>query len=97
MPENSTTDTTSQDTFCDASLCQDNDLITETSRCNSEEKEEQKSNLCIVCLDSRAEAACIPCGHMAGCLTCLKMIETKSRQCPVCRAKIDQVVKIYAI
>ncbi|MQL87444.1 hypothetical protein Taro_019988 [Colocasia esculenta] len=55
------------------------------------------SSTCIICLDSPVEGACIPCGHMAGCMSCLNEIKKKQWGCPVCRANIDQVVKLYAV
>ncbi|XP_062109340.1 putative E3 ubiquitin-protein ligase XBAT34 isoform X2 [Humulus lupulus] len=60
-------------------------------------KEDGDSSSCVVCLDSPVEGACIPCGHMAGCMSCLNEIKAKKWGCPVCRAKIDQVVKLYAV
>ncbi|KAJ3678501.1 hypothetical protein LUZ60_002304 [Juncus effusus] len=61
-----------------------------------EEKEKEKG-VCVICLDKRVEAACVPCGHMAGCMKCLKKIEAKNKKCPVCRANVDQVIKIYTV
>lgn len=55
------------------------------------------SGTCVICLDSRVEGACIPCGHMAGCMSCLNEIKAKNWGCPVCRAKIDQVVRLYSV
>ncbi|GAA0183041.1 kinase inhibitor [Lithospermum erythrorhizon] len=55
------------------------------------------SSYCVVCLDAPAEGVCVPCGHMAGCMRCLKEIETKKWGCPVCRTKIDQVIRVYAV
>ncbi|KAG1361832.1 putative E3 ubiquitin-protein ligase XBOS34 [Cocos nucifera] len=55
------------------------------------------SGICVICLDAPVEGACIPCGHMAGCMPCLKEIKAKNWGCPVCRAKIDQIVKLYAV
>ena len=52
---------------------------------------------CVICLDAPAEGACIPCGHVAGCMACLNEIKTKKWGCPVCRAKIDQVIKLYHV
>uniref|UniRef100_A0A6N2MQT6 RING-type domain-containing protein n=1 Tax=Salix viminalis TaxID=40686 RepID=A0A6N2MQT6_SALVM len=62
-----------------------------------EKKKDGGSSSCVICLDAPVEGACIPCGHMAGCMSCLKEIETKKWGCPVCRAKIDQVVRLYAV
>ncbi|KAJ4968696.1 hypothetical protein NE237_015397 [Protea cynaroides] len=55
------------------------------------------SSSCVICLDAPVEGACIPCGHMAGCMSCLKEIKAKKWGCPVCRAPIDQVVRLFAV
>ncbi|KAL3506151.1 hypothetical protein ACH5RR_031533 [Cinchona calisaya] len=62
-----------------------------------EQKDTGTSSSCVICLDMPVEGACIPCGHMAGCMSCLNEIKAKKWGCPVCRAKIDQVVRLYAV
>ncbi|KAF7144481.1 hypothetical protein RHSIM_Rhsim04G0180400 [Rhododendron simsii] len=52
------------------------------------------SSLCVICLDALVEGACIPCGHMVGCMSCLNEIKGKKWSCPVCRTKITQS-KVY--
>ncbi|XP_073147526.1 putative E3 ubiquitin-protein ligase XBAT35 [Henckelia pumila] len=52
---------------------------------------------CTICLDAPLEGACVPCGHMAGCMSCLNEIKAKKWGCPVCRSKIDQIIRIYAV
>ncbi|KAF9595397.1 hypothetical protein IFM89_000315 [Coptis chinensis] len=52
---------------------------------------------CVICLDAPLEGACVPCGHMAGCMSCLNEIRAKKWGCPVCRAKVKQVLRIYAV
>ncbi|KAL7598818.1 probable E3 ubiquitin-protein ligase XBOS34 [Lactuca sativa] len=52
---------------------------------------------CVVCWEAPVEGACVPCGHMSSCMPCLRQIESKQGICPVCRAKIDKVLRIYAI
>lgn len=52
---------------------------------------------CAVCLDAPVEGACVPCGHMAGCMSCLEKIKAKKTGCPVCRTKIDQVIRLYVV
>nr|GLL26888.1 putative E3 ubiquitin-protein ligase XBAT35 isoform X1 [Ipomoea trifida] len=49
------------------------------------------SPLCIICWESPVEAACVPCGHMFGCLSCSNDIKSRKGDCPVCRQMIDQV------
>ncbi|KAK4427814.1 putative E3 ubiquitin-protein ligase XBAT35 [Sesamum alatum] len=63
----------------------------------NEKKEDGSPSSCTICLDAPLEGACIPCGHMAGCMSCLKEVKAKNWGCPVCRTKIDQVVRIYAV
>ncbi|KAL3828254.1 hypothetical protein ACJIZ3_017056 [Penstemon smallii] len=60
-------------------------------------KKEDGDASCTICLDAPLEGACIPCGHMAGCMSCLNEIKAKKWGCPVCRTKIDQVIRIYAV
>ncbi|KAM7466580.1 hypothetical protein LguiB_014142 [Lonicera macranthoides] len=55
------------------------------------------SSSCVISLDAPVEGACVPCGHMAGCMSCLNEIKAKKWGCPVCRAKIDQVIRLYAV
>nr|GMC97590.1 putative E3 ubiquitin-protein ligase XBAT35 [Ipomoea batatas] len=55
------------------------------------------SPLCIICWESPVEAACVPCGHMFGCLSCSNDIKSRKGDCPVCRQMIDQVIKLYAV
>ncbi|KAH6809024.1 hypothetical protein C2S51_026807 [Perilla frutescens var. frutescens] len=62
-----------------------------------ENREDASASSCTICLDAPVEGACIPCGHMAGCMSCLNEIQGKTWGCPVCRTKIDQVVRIYAV
>ncbi|KAK1362565.1 E3 ubiquitin-protein ligase XBOS34 [Heracleum sosnowskyi] len=63
----------------------------------AEMKEEAGTSSCVICLDAPVEGACIPCGHMAGCMSCLNEIKAKKWGCPVCRANIDQVIRLYAV
>jgi hypothetical protein len=58
---------------------------------------EEKGGQCVVCWDAPAQAVCIPCGHLAGCMDCLSEIKEKGWGCPVCRTPIQQVIKVYAV
>lgn len=55
------------------------------------------SSSCVICWDGPVEGAFIPCGHMAGCMPCLNEINAKNWDCPVCRGKVDQVIRLYAV
>ncbi|RLM87391.1 putative E3 ubiquitin-protein ligase XBOS34 [Panicum miliaceum] len=52
---------------------------------------------CVTCLDAAVEGACVPCGHMAFCMPCLKDIKSKNGACPICRAAINQVIRLYQV
>ncbi|CAI9262214.1 unnamed protein product [Lactuca saligna] len=78
----------------------DDDLvhyISTDSTLIEKEKENKDSSTCVICLDAPIEGVCIPCGHMAGCMSCLDEVKGKNCGYPVCRTKIDQVVRGYAV
>ncbi|GMN32064.1 hypothetical protein TIFTF001_046581 [Ficus carica] len=58
---------------------------------------EVSASSCVICWEAAIEGACIPCGHKAGCMSCLTKIKSKKSVCPVCRSKITEVVRIYAV
>ncbi|XP_021290348.1 putative E3 ubiquitin-protein ligase XBAT35 isoform X2 [Herrania umbratica] len=60
-------------------------------------KEDEAPSSCVICLDAPSEAACVPCGHVAGCMSCLNEIKAKKWGCPVCRTKIEQVIRLYRV
>ncbi|MCO5568625.1 hypothetical protein L7F22_022324 [Adiantum nelumboides] len=59
--------------------------------------DEKSGGTCVICWDAPAEGACVPCGHLAGCMECLSEIKAKNWGCPVCRVQIQQIVKVYAV
>jgi len=67
--------------------------------CTSSEAAKSKADdsCCVICWEAPIEGACIPCGHMAGCMSCLTEIKAKKGVCPVCRTKMDQVIRLYAV
>lgn len=63
----------------------------------SAESSSNVASSCIICYEAPIEGACVPCGHMAGCMSCLNEIKAKSWGCPVCRTKIELVLRLYAV
>jgi len=60
------------------------------------EKEEKEEKLtiedeCNVCLENKKDSVLLPCAHRTVCLICAK----KLSQCPICRSKISQIIKIF--
>ena len=56
---------------------------------------EDDSKLCIVCLDGDRDHIIIPCGHICVCKTCKKLYETDNATCPMCRVKVEKVIKTF--
>ncbi|OIT06914.1 PREDICTED: putative E3 ubiquitin-protein ligase XBAT35 isoform X1 [Nicotiana attenuata] len=63
----------------------------------TERENKHEPALCIICWEASVEGACVPCGHMIGCMQCLNQINSKKGECPVCRVKIDHVIKLYSV
>mmetsp|Transcript_109368 Transcript_109368/g.172372 ORF Transcript_109368/g.172372 Transcript_109368/m.172372 type:complete len:240 (+) Transcript_109368:94-813(+) len=47
---------------------------------------------CVACLDKRADACIIPCGHINICMGCSERLPHPKR-CPMCRIRVDHIVK----
>ena len=60
-----------------------------------EEEEEDDDKLCIVCMDGARDHVMIPCGHIAVCGECKDEYKGDDAVCPLCRAKVDMVVKTF--
>lgn len=77
----------------------DSDPVDDVPYSSTENQMNQSSgsSSCVICLDAPVEGACVPCGHMAGCMSCLNEVKAKNWGCPVCRTKINQVIKLYAV
>ena len=51
--------------------------------------------VCVVCCDRPAEAVLYRCGHRCACLQCAYYLQHQRLSCPLCRATIDDVVRVY--
>lgn len=62
-------------------------------RCDEEGRE------CSICLENKIKALVLPCAHACMCLGCAAKIKAGASgaepKCPVCRAPVDKVIKIY--
>ncbi|KAL3517538.1 hypothetical protein ACH5RR_020127 [Cinchona calisaya] len=54
-------------------------------------KDRTMPNLCVICLEQEYNSVFVPCGHMCCCMTCSSHLTN----CPLCRRRIDQVVKTF--
>eukprot|EP00928_Gymnodinium_smaydae_P014014 TRINITY_DN15083_c2_g1_i1.p1 TRINITY_DN15083_c2_g1~~TRINITY_DN15083_c2_g1_i1.p1 ORF type:complete len:585 (-),score=127.99 TRINITY_DN15083_c2_g1_i1:324-2030(-) len=50
---------------------------------------------CVICLSEEAVMVTVPCGHRAFCEGCARRSETRNRPCPVCRASVQTMVRVY--
>ena len=50
-----------------------------------------KVSECVICQDAMSNTTMIPCGHLCACFNCA----SKVKICPICRADIVQIVKVY--
>lgn len=51
--------------------------------------------LCPKCYSRGRNAVCAPCGHRAGCHSCLRNVMKTSQRCPLCRARVHSIMRIY--
>jgi hypothetical protein len=66
--------------------------ITSSNQPVEEEKEVRKEE-CVVCMEGKTDHAIIPCGHVCLCSNCVSGI----KKCPICRADVTQMVKLFHV
>jgi len=69
----------------------------DTHHHSDEEKSENPASECVICYDGPKNMLLLPCAHIATCVTCTAQIMRTSKTCPVCRAKITQVLRTYQV
>lgn len=60
-------------------------------------KEELKNllNNCVVCMENPKEVLLYPCGHRCLCARCSVLLHLSNFTCPICRAPVNDLVRIY--
>jgi len=60
------------------------------------ENTDQNLSECVICMENPKDFLCIPCGHRALCGQCSqRILDEPISMCPVCRKKVDDIIKIY--
>ena len=52
---------------------------------------EEEDTTCKICMDNQVDCVLINCGHVGFCLSCAEQLES----CPLCREKIERVVRTF--
>ena len=65
------------------------------ARYKEAEVDNDKKNVCVVCLENKKTHAFNPCGHMCVCETCADKIIQGNAKCPMCRGDITSSLKIF--
>lgn len=50
---------------------------------------------CAICMDMPRNSVIRPCNHMVTCYGCSLVLHNRQDNCPVCREKITEVIKIF--
>jgi len=69
--------------------------LTDPARLEAQAQDLRGQDLCCMCLDKQKNAVLTPCGHKAMCLGCAEQLYARGRNCPLCRARIGGVVRVW--
>ncbi|VDN59067.1 unnamed protein product, partial [Dracunculus medinensis] len=61
----------------------------------SEEIEAEIGDECRICMNAKVNCVIYTCGHMSMCYECATETWHVNGECPICRKKIEDVIKIY--
>lgn len=65
---------------------------------NDKTDKSEGANSCSVCMENPVNAVLYTCGHMCMCFSCSRKLQRRrgdNRRCPMCRAVIRDVIKIF--
>ena len=71
-------------------------LKSENAKQAAELATEVDKDLCVVCIEKARSWMSAPCGHLSMCETCMFQIKNQRKQCPECRAEIEQTFRVYS-
>lgn len=56
---------------------------------------EREDKLCVICQDKEKCMMILPCRHLCICQDCQNPLQSRNLHCPICRKKVNQIVKVY--
>eukprot|EP00123_Amoebidium_parasiticum_P001372 comp12443_c0_seq1/m.7364 comp12443_c0_seq1/g.7364 ORF comp12443_c0_seq1/g.7364 comp12443_c0_seq1/m.7364 type:complete len:396 (-) comp12443_c0_seq1:563-1750(-) len=56
-----------------------------------------QSKTCAICMERPSNTVFIQCGHMAACIACADLLWSRGDPCPICRATIRFVQRVFAV
>ena len=68
-------------------------LKSESEKMKVKNQELEDARLCKVCMEAEICFVFIPCGHFCTCENCA--VNGNLKDCPICRKKIENRIKIY--
>jgi hypothetical protein len=73
----------------------DDDDLSDAHSASSHSSREQQAYECAICLNAKKNTLLLPCHHCATCFECAGSFVLGKSKCPMCRATIEKVEKIY--
>ena len=68
-------------------------LWEKTKKLQEENEQLRSQQTCKICMDESVSNYFLPCGHVVCCNTCAEKL--LSRECPLCKRKIEQTMPLY--
>uniref|UniRef100_A0A7S3D1V9 RING-type domain-containing protein n=1 Tax=Palpitomonas bilix TaxID=652834 RepID=A0A7S3D1V9_9EUKA len=62
---------------------------------STENGEEEKHSMCVVCMEKESNTVFYKCGHLCTCSLCALALKTSNPVCPMCRANIVDIVRVF--
>jgi len=59
------------------------------------EESENEEECCVICMDKKKDTMFYKCGHCSCCYDCALEYKHKNLGCPICRAVIEDICKIF--